>query len=81
MKKVSLKFFSTDEKLPKKSGKCLTIIDDDLIFHLSILEYSKKHNKFNAGDEEIQPKYAIDKVKYWAEIESIKEIFKGELEW
>lgn len=80
MKEVTLKFYSVDEKLPKKSGKCLTI-DDDLIFHLSILEYSKKHNKFNVGDEEIQPKYAIDKVKYWAAIESIKEIFKGELEW
>lgn len=80
MKEVRLKFYSVDERLPEKSGKCLTI-NDDLIPHLSILEYSKKHKKFNAGDEEIKPKYAINDVKYWAEIESIKKIFKGALEW
>lgn len=78
MKEVTLKFYSVDEKLPKKSGKYLTIDIDDIFFSLFIWEYSKKHKKFNAGDEEIKPKYAIDKVKYWAEIPDLKKILKKE---
>lgn len=63
MIKVSITFYSPQEKLPEKSECYLVLTKGN---HLNVLSYSKKHKKFNAHDEG-DPEYALE-VKYWAEI-------------
>lgn len=67
MKEVILKFYSTDEKLPEKSGEYLVLEQTDRI---TTLNFSSKHQKFNVFDR--FTKKEVDKlkieVKFWAEL-------------
>lgn len=78
MKEVTLKLHHIDEKLPEKSGFYLAIIkhDDNTFRDITMLPYSVKHKKFNTFDH-LLPLWELDNVKYWAEVEIIKELFKG----
>lgn len=79
MKEINIKFYSVDEKLPKKSGFYLVLTEnnDSTFRDATIVPYSTKHKMFNACDELI-PLWNFTNVRYWAEIENIKELFKGE---
>lgn len=82
MKKVSLKFFSVEEKLPEKSGYYVTVVKGyEELGGLYILHYSTRHKKFNTYDHQEKPVYAINNIIYWADVNNINNIIKGEEQW
>lgn len=80
MKEVTLKFYSVDEKLPTKDGWYLTVAKDKnkevSLCEIIMIPYSvlQERLKYFTKDTTL---WDTANVKYWAEIENIKEIFKG----
>lgn len=71
--KIELEFFSVDEKLPRESGDVLVIWSHgrrpERFHHIAELHYSKKHNEFNAYDQNTKEEvemYAFQDVIAWA---------------
>ena len=61
----NLHFKCADQVLPKKSGQYLCIKNGG--FTWQKLEWSNKHQRFNASDLQETPEYAI-KIMWWAEL-------------
>lgn len=60
------------EKMPEKSGKVLVFCDsfvpDNQIGGIYIVNFSKRHNAFNANDELADAPHAFVGVTHWAEM-------------
>lgn len=79
MKEINIKFYSVDEKLPEESGYYLVLTGNrnSTLRNVVIIPYSTKHKMFDTCDDLISLWNCIN-VRYWAEIDNIKTIFKGE---
>lgn len=57
-----MKWISINEKRPEKSGAYLTFLENG---EMEVFSYSKRHNAFNADDDDDGCLYAIDGVTHW----------------
>lgn len=77
MKEIKIKFYSTKEKMPEKSGFYLCVMNKNMTM---VLGYSKKYGLFNIFDhqtEEEAKEFAVD-CMYWADCDDLAELAKGD---
>jgi hypothetical protein len=73
--RVEFEFFNASEKHPTKSGKYLCVFVNYGYLNFCTLAYSKKHDAFNAHDDD-DPEFAMFP-QFWAEFDEEDERFGG----
>lgn len=61
-----MEWINANEEWPEKSGKYLVYCEDDFC---TVVNFSKKWNKFNSSDRASHCRDAFEDVLFWAEVE------------